>query len=63
LEPGRMTPRSKWYGIKYHWFRSKLKPNSIDIIKIASVDQRADSLTKSLRREKFEANRKLTLGW
>jgi hypothetical protein len=63
LEPGRMTPRSKWYGIKYHWFRSKLKPNSIDIIKIASVDQRADFLTKSLRREKFEANRKLTLGW
>jgi hypothetical protein len=63
LEPGRMTPKSKWYGIKYHWFRSKLKPNSIDIVKIASVDQRADFLTKSLRREKFEANRKLTLGW
>jgi hypothetical protein len=63
LESGRMTPRSKWYGIKYHRFRSKLKPNSIDIIKIASVDQRADFLTKSLRREKFDANRELTLGW
>jgi hypothetical protein len=63
LEPGRMTPRSKWYGIKYHLFRIKLKPNCIDIIKIASADQRADFLTKSLRREKFEANRKLTLGW
>jgi hypothetical protein len=57
LEPGRMTPRSKWYGIKYHWFRSKLKPNCIDIIKIASTDQRADFLMKSLWREKFEANR------
>jgi hypothetical protein len=63
LEPGRMTPRSKWYGIKYHWLRSKLKPNCIDIIKIVSADQRADFLTKSLRREKFEANRKLTLRW
>jgi hypothetical protein len=63
LAPGRMTPRSKWYGIKYHWFRSKLKPNCIDIIKIASADQRADFLTKSLRREKFEANCKLTQGW
>jgi hypothetical protein len=63
LEPGRMNPRSKWHGIKYDWFRSNLKPNSIDIIKIASVDQRADFLTKSLQREKFEANRKLTLGW
>jgi hypothetical protein len=51
LEPGRMTPRSKWYGIKYHWFRSNLKPNCIDIIKIASADQRADFLTKSLRSE------------
>jgi hypothetical protein len=63
LEPGRMTPRAKWYGIKYNWLRSKLKSNCIDIIKIASVDQRADFLTKSLRREKFEANRKLTIGW
>jgi hypothetical protein len=63
LEPGRMTPRSKLYGIKYHWFRSKIKPNTIDIIKIASVDQRAEFLMKLLRREKFEANRKLTVGW
>jgi hypothetical protein len=48
MEPGRMTPGSKWFGIKYHWFRSKLKPNSIDIINIASADQRADFLTKLL---------------
>jgi hypothetical protein len=63
LEPGRMTPCSKWYGIKYHWFRSKLKPNIIDIIKIASADQRADFLMTSLWCEKFEANQKFTLGW
>ena len=25
MEPGRMTPRSKFYAIKYHWFRSHLK--------------------------------------
>jgi hypothetical protein len=61
LEYVSMTPRSKWYGIKYHWFRRKLKPNCIDIIKIESADQRAYFLTKSLQREKFEANRKLTL--
>jgi hypothetical protein len=23
VEPGRMTPRSKHYGIKYNWFRTK----------------------------------------
>jgi hypothetical protein len=48
LDPGRMPPQSKWYGIKYHWFRSKLKPNCIDIFKIASADQRAAFLTKSI---------------
>jgi hypothetical protein len=25
MEPGRQTPHSKFYGIKYHWFRSWLK--------------------------------------
>jgi hypothetical protein len=34
LEPGRMTPRSKFYAIKYHWFRSHLKPNRVEIKKI-----------------------------
>jgi hypothetical protein len=63
LKPGRMNARSQWYGIKYHWFRVKLKPNCIGIIKIESADQRADFLMKSLRRDKFEANQKLPLGW
>ena len=27
MEPGRMTPRSKHYAVKYHWFRSHLKEN------------------------------------
>lgn len=31
LEPGRMTPRSKHYGVKYHWFRSHLQPNNIQV--------------------------------
>ena len=34
LEPGRMTPRSKHYAIKYHWFRSKLKPTILQVEKI-----------------------------
>jgi hypothetical protein len=63
MEPGRMTPRSKHYGIKYHWFRDKLKPNEIEMAPVPSAKQRADFLTKSLRCTKFEENRKLTLGW
>jgi hypothetical protein len=63
MEPGRMTPRSKHYGIKYHWFRGQLKPNETEMAPVASALQRADFLTKSLRLHMFEANRKLTLGW
>jgi hypothetical protein len=63
MEPGRMTPRSKHYGVKYHWFRTKLKPNEIEINRIDTKLQRADFLTKSLKPRTFEANRKLTMGW
>jgi hypothetical protein len=62
MEPGRTTPRSKAYGVGYHWFRSKLKPNEIEVKKIAGVDERANFLTKALRTEAFIANRKLTCG-
>ena len=63
LEPGRITPRSKHYGIKYHWFRSKLKPNKIEIVKVESKLQRADMFTKALRTNQFKENRELTCGW
>ena len=63
LEPGRMTPRSKHYGVKYHWFRSHLKPNNIEVLKIDTDDQQADIFTKGLRTQKFVANRKQLLGW
>jgi hypothetical protein len=63
LEPGRITPRSKHYAIKYHWFRSHLKPNKVEIHKIASSNQKADILTKGLTKEKFESIRKLLCGW
>jgi hypothetical protein len=63
VEPGKMTPRSKHYGVKYHWFRTKLKPNEIEIDRINTKLQRANFLTKSLRTKTFEANRKLIMGW
>jgi hypothetical protein len=63
LEPGRITPRSKLYAIKYHWFRSHLKPNKVEICKINSNKQKADILTKGLTKDKFESIRKLLCGW
>jgi hypothetical protein len=63
LDPGRTTPRSKAFGVRYHCFRSKLKPDEIEVKKIAGIDKRADFLTKALRAEAFIASRKLTCGW
>ena len=63
LEPGRMTPRSKFYAVKHHWFRSKILPNRIEIIYVPTLEQRADLLTKALQGSLFQGNRKLTCGW
>jgi hypothetical protein len=38
MDPGRTTPRSKAFGVRYNWFRSKLKPNEIDVKKISGID-------------------------
>ncbi|KAG7368580.1 reverse transcriptase RNA-dependent DNA polymerase [Nitzschia inconspicua] len=66
LEPGRVTPRSKHYAVKLHWFRSKLVaagPHPITIVKIATALQRADILTKALTKNKFVVIRKQLCGW
>ena len=63
MEPPRMTPRSKHYAIKYHWFRTQLKPNGIVIQSISSVSQLADIFTKGLRATLFKANRLMSMGW
>jgi hypothetical protein len=65
MEPGRMTPRSKHYGLKYHWFRTKLKPNEIKIQRVDTIlrkMQKVDFLTKAFRTKIFEMNRKLSCG-
>ena len=63
LEPGRNTPRSKFYALKLHWFRSWLKPKEIEIIHCPTKDQKADYLTKALGPTMFEACRLLSMGW
>ena len=63
MEPELKTPRSKHYGVKYHWFCSKLKPENIRLKQVETAKQKADFLTKALRAITFEGNRKLTMGW
>ena len=62
LDPGHQTPRSKFYDVKVHWFRSHLG----DDIKVEKIDtklQLADLFTKPLPRDVFERLRKLMIGW
>jgi hypothetical protein len=63
LEPGRNTPRSKFYALKLHWFRSWLIPREIEIVHCATKDQKADYLTKPLGPTMFKACRLLSMGW
>jgi hypothetical protein len=63
LEPARMTPRSKHYAIKYHWFREHVHANRVNILKIDSKNQLGDMFTKGLARPSFEHLRCLLMGW
>ena len=63
MEPGRVTPRSKHYAVKFHWFRSQLKPNNIMVEKIETTNQLADMFTKPLKSIRFKYLRKELLGW
>ena len=63
LEPRRMTPRSKHYAIKYHWFRKHIGPRRIQLVHISSDDQLGNLFTKGLSRVKFARLRKKLMGW
>jgi len=63
LEPRRMTPRSKHYAIKYHWFREQIGPRHIELVHISSDRQLGDLFTKGLDRIIFQRLRKQLMGW
>jgi hypothetical protein len=63
LEPRRMTPRSKHYAVKYHWFREHLSPRNIELVKIASENQLGDIFTKGLGGTAFKRMRQQLMGW
>ena len=63
LDPGQNTTRSKFFDVKYHWFRSMLKPNAITVVKVDTKDQIADLFTKPLKEEPFTFLRKKMIGW
>ena len=63
LEEGRHTPRSKFYALRLHWFRSWIAAKQIKIVFVDTLRQKADFLTKAMSTGPFERNRKLSMGW
>jgi hypothetical protein len=61
-----MTPRSKHYGTKYHWFRShvgKTEEGSLEVVKVDTKINIADIFTKGLTKLDFERLRFMLCGW
>jgi transposase InsO family protein len=63
LEPKRMTPRSKHYAIKYHWFREQIGPRNIKLVKVDTKNQLGDIFTKGLGFVPFSYLRSKLMGW
>ncbi len=63
LEPRRMTPPTKHYAIKYHWFWEHIGPRNIQLVRIGSNNQLGDLFTKGLSGIKFSRLQKKLMGW
>ena len=65
LEPRRMTPRSKHYASKYHWFRERVSDpaSRVTLHKVESRYQLGDIFTKGLTHVDFVRLRRLLMGW
>jgi hypothetical protein len=59
----KITPQSKHFAVKYHWFREKLDEYMIEILPIRSNLQKADIFTKGLTGQEFRPKRKMIMGW
>jgi hypothetical protein len=62
LDPGQSTPTSKFFNLKYHWFREQLKPKQIEVVKLQIDEQLGDIFIKGLRFVKFPEMRKKLCG-
>ena len=57
------TSRTKYFNVKWHFFWQHVKSGTLEVQRIATVDQLADYLTKGLTREIFERIRHKVQGW
>ena len=55
----RITNRTKYFLVKWHFFWHHVTNGNVQVLKIATTNQLANYLTKGLNRETFERIRKL----
>jgi hypothetical protein len=58
-----MTPQSKHYAIKYHWFGKQIGPRNIELVKVDTTNQLGDIFTKGLGATAFQRLRLKLMGW
>jgi len=61
--PPQMTPRTKHFAVKTHWYRYQIIARGITVLKISTVEQLGDICTKCLPQATFEYLRKKLMGW
>ena len=61
--PPQFTPRSKYYAIKTVWFREECVKRGVSLLKIDTVEQLGDLLTKGVPKATFEYLRSKIMGW
>ena len=59
----QLTPRSKSFAIRYHWFRQYIDKKTIWVKWIETKEQKANIFTKGLQQGPFERERKMLMGW
>jgi hypothetical protein len=59
----RITRRTKYYLVKWHFFWNAVRNGEVTVLKVDTLRQGADYLTKGLAREAFERIRKINQGW
>jgi len=57
------TPGSKFFAIKYHWFRSHVQSGEVEVVEVDTKAQAADPFTKGLCEAEFLPKRKMLVGW
>ena len=59
----RVTNRTRYYAVKWHWFWEAHRLGKFKVAPIDTTDQNADYFTKGLVQVPFESNRKSNQGW